>query len=1053
MAAALLLLGVPSAFAAAGGVPHQTPSAPKVQAWLQGPLEPGNAAITAWIAVWLIWGAVAGLVVAAIGRRAARVRWHRLVGRLPAPMQGLAATIVGATALTAPLAATAAHAAPVPATVGDTHDLSAGTRTGHQPPPSATSAAQAAGSSLVQVVVRDGDTLSSIAERCLGDENQWPAIFALNEGRYFDDIGGTFTDPDLIYPGWTLQLPTEAAAPDSPRHRPPTRDGNNTPSPGPSANDPQPAQPAPTAVPAGPSAAATPAHPGASSDGNTLPEPTAAPAEGNASGPQSSGAEPPAGDAARRAAPPGVQLATGSWLDLGLATAVAAAAALVWAHRRRRYRRHPLTPELRLDDPDLTALPRAVTDIRRRLRITVEPATASTPTATDLVPAHTTETDEPDGGDPGTGHAAAGGTGSPRPQSGIAPARPVTPTLTNPAAVAWPASGLGLTGPGAEPAARGFLAAALADRDPQAPPAQVVLPATTAATLFGSAADTLPATPRMTITADLADALNLLEHHVLQRTRLIDDHQVDSIADLRITDPHEEPAPPILLLADATDSRDHMRMTALLAQGHRLDIHGILLGAWTTGDTLVVNTDGSTTPVAASHHSGPLADLGRIAVLTQADALAVITTVIESHTGLPLAPAGKQQRPSTAVVPAAATSDDGQTHVRPDRVLHALANLGETTAAAVAAHLTVSYPTATAELIQHEHDGHTETVRTDTGRTLWRLTDTGRATLTPTDTTPAAPPATSEPATTEPDTAPTAVHNAAAAGRYADVDAALRWPDPDTSFTSDHPPAPPGTDDSPPGHVEVTVLGTAGIVAVNPDRTPRKKALELLVYLAVNDGSATVDAILEDLLPDAPTSKAPERLYTYVSDLRAVMRRIGGPGTYLTHPQRRYTLNPDTITIDLWQMRAAIREAQQATDTPQRINALHRVVKLYRGPLAEDTDYEWAEPYREAIRQQALDAHLALADALTGNPNARAQVLAAAIAHSPYSEQLYQDAMHAYAELGHLDAIRALRRDLTRALAEIDAEPDDQTIGLADQLIADLHQKPRRNAAQPPTEP
>ncbi|MFD0518965.1 hypothetical protein [Paractinoplanes durhamensis] len=38
-----------------------------------------------------------------------------------------------------------------------------------------------------------------------------------------------------------------------------------------------------------------------------------------------------------RAAPTGVSLTGGSWLDLGLAAAVTAAVALVWAHRRRRY--------------------------------------------------------------------------------------------------------------------------------------------------------------------------------------------------------------------------------------------------------------------------------------------------------------------------------------------------------------------------------------------------------------------------------------------------------------------------------------------------------------------------------------------------------------------------------------------------------------------------------------------------------------------------------------------------------------------------------------------
>jgi hypothetical protein len=72
------------------------------------------------------------------------------------------------------------------------------------------------------------------------------------------------------------------------------------------------------------------------------------------------------------------------------------------------------------------------------------------------------------------------------------------------------------------------------------------------------------------------------------------------------------------------------------------------------------------------------------------------------------------------------------------------------------------------------------------------------------------------------------------------------------------------------------------------------------------------------------------------------------------------------------------------------------------------------------------DAYLALAS----SPAEQVSVLDTAVHHNPYSEELYQHAMRARAKLGHLDAIRTL----TRALADIDAEPGDETIALADQL-------------------
>lgn len=71
----------------------------------------------------------------------------------------------------------------------------------------------AAGSHVVVAagshVVVQGDTLSNIAEQRLGDAAAWPDIFEENRDRSMGD-GRTFDDPNLIVPGWKLELPTEA---------------------------------------------------------------------------------------------------------------------------------------------------------------------------------------------------------------------------------------------------------------------------------------------------------------------------------------------------------------------------------------------------------------------------------------------------------------------------------------------------------------------------------------------------------------------------------------------------------------------------------------------------------------------------------------------------------------------------------------------------------------------------------------------------------------------------------------------------------------------------
>ncbi|MEU2610691.1 MarR family transcriptional regulator [Micromonospora sp. NPDC007271] len=63
------------------------------------------------------------------------------------------------------------------------------------------------------------------------------------------------------------------------------------------------------------------------------------------------------------------------------------------------------------------------------------------------------------------------------------------------------------------------------------------------------------------------------------------------------------------------------------------------------------------------------------------------------------------------------------------KVLAALAELGEATAAAVADKAELGYSTATAKLRAWEQTGQTERIHTESKRAVWRLTDAGRATV------------------------------------------------------------------------------------------------------------------------------------------------------------------------------------------------------------------------------------------------------------------------------------------------------------------------------------
>ncbi|MEH0981881.1 BTAD domain-containing putative transcriptional regulator [Micromonospora sp. CPCC 205556] len=984
----------------------RVPSASQARAWLAQPLTEGFIIFLAQVgaaalAVYLMTAMFARLVA----RLTRATRWLPAL-RLPGPLQGLAAALLGATAITATVGASPATAATDAAAEGDgqptrpraPHDS-------HDAPQEPSPVAEGVPDSPTYTV-RRGDTLSSIAARQLGDDSRWSDIYALNRGTHFPRVGGTLHDPDLIRPGWILDLPADTTESTPPTQRatpaPPTRQPDTRPQPAPTTA-PAPS-PAPTSTADDPAATTAPSTPTASTDTCTV-----------GSSPDTK----PTHDHGAERTPRGITLPTGSWIDVGLALAVAAAVALVWAHRGHRHTPRPLgAPST--DTTSISPMPRVVDQIRRGLRRApsthhgdqpIEPVTdaprgerlnASHPTSEC---GHAPASEAPDTN--GTTPAATGLTG-PQMDSGSdrtsGQPTPLAPALHNPLSALWPPAGLGLTGPGAAAAARGFLIAALASGGPHQPHAQttVVVPAPTAVRLLGVAATDLPHTPRLLTPSTLEQALDLVETQTLHRTRLVDQHDVNTVADLHDSHPDEQPPPPLMLLADATPDNERLRVAALLNQGEHLNIHGVLLGPWPHGNTIVVTEDGTTTPAdgeGARHGTHP-ADIGRLAVLNAAEAVDLLATLAESHTRQP-----QPHRPTTQTPPPRTGSQAGFTcRQAPDSPAWPPDPTDQAT------------PAPTVE--SSDHAVEDEVLDGDTGRA-----GVVEGAAAPTDAVNDTPRFSTEVTATSgkgmppPEDFP----DVAAQGKDADGEPARELS----------------------GRVRLTVLGAPRIVDGDPQRNMRAKSLELLVYLAVHNGAASAEAILDDLLPDAPTSKAAGRLYTYVSGLRAALRHNGGPGSYVTHPDHRYLLNPDMLDIDLWRMRAAIREAGQAIDPQARAAALRRAVEAYHGPLAQGCDYEWVESYREAIRQEALDAHLALADTLDGQPAQQAAVLEAAIAHQPHHEALYQAAMRARAELGHLDAIRTLRRRLTRALADIDARPGADTLALADHLVAQAtHPKP-----------
>jgi DNA-binding SARP family transcriptional activator len=244
--------------------------------------------------------------------------------------------------------------------------------------------------------------------------------------------------------------------------------------------------------------------------------------------------------------------------------------------------------------------------------------------------------------------------------------------------------------------------------------------------------------------------------------------------------------------------------------------------------------------------------------------------------------------------------------------------------------------------------------------------------------------------------------------------------------------------------VTLRVLGTPQIENITrPGRSLRAKALELAVYLACHPKGAPTREIGEYLCPEARLREADQRVHTYASNLRHVLTRAGGPrnNAYLIKVAARYRLDPATVEVDLWQLRDLLHRAAIASGDNRR-HLLEQACRMYAAPLADGCKYEWIEPYRQQARQLVTRAHLQLAeDLLPEDPQRASDLLDQAIGHDRYNEALYRAAMHTRHALGDHDGIRNLLRALTRALADLGAEPSDNTVELADQLRASLDQR------------
>ncbi|QFU86725.1 BTAD domain-containing putative transcriptional regulator [Amycolatopsis sp. YIM 10] len=573
-----LVAGIPAALMLGVGwpLPDRLPSLDEVGSVLMAPMSSRFLLDTLACLAWGLW-LVFVIDVAACAAEVARgARWPEL-RRHTGPVRRVAAGLVGAL-LIAVLGRTATAAPITPADaarpVGHTQVVATAPaaatpvtseRTSPSPRPAEP------GTERVRPPENGvHDSLWRIAQRCLGDGDRWPEIWALNQGST-QPGGRTLINPHRIHPGDTLRIPADQLS-DPPAPAP----EESTPSPSPPAA--QPLSPAP------PSTSMSPPSAPASATA-----PTARPAH-HAAG------ELPAG---------AVTWGGGEvFVSLGLAAAVSAL--LVLARRRRHARYRPGSGR-RGDDlpvaPVVYQLRLAHLRTQRHdddLELDTEPDDAATCEAHHHEPAGSaspprSRTGTPERADTASDTRLRVLTPRTRRVIGTAastgrPAGPETPPsvvdialdATTPttggetaASVAGHGSqvaldlarahGLGLVGPGGYAAARALLLTLLTTpADPPAP--RVLIPAADLGRLLGVPCPATATPEAITVVADLGTAL----------------------ADLDT--PAHRPA--VLITAPPREPDRQAQLQQMLDNHAQHGLAALLLGQWRPGVTAYVTASG-----------------------------------------------------------------------------------------------------------------------------------------------------------------------------------------------------------------------------------------------------------------------------------------------------------------------------------------------------------------------------------------------------------------------------------------------------------------------------
>jgi len=220
----------------------------------------------------------------------------------------------------------------------------------------------------------------------------------------------------------------------------------------------------------------------------------------------------------------------------------------------------------------------------------------------------------------------------------------------------------------------------------------------------------------------------------------------------------------------------------------------------------------------------------------------------------------------------------------------------------------------------------------------------------------------------------------------------------------------------------------------------RVSARELLAYVLAHPGGVTIEQAVAALWPDTALGKERQQFWNALGNLRSVLRDASGhPGMAIVHDHSRYRPEPGLFAVDLWRFQQATGQARDASDDETATAALRVAADAYGGGLLDGEPYGWAEPARQALRDQAVDALSRLAELCerAGDDPGALAALERAVQADPVAEECYRRLMRLHARRRRLDLAQRLYRQLKDRLEELGVDPDPETTRLLAELRRD----------------